>query len=156
MKKVFKTFMALVLAVFTLAGCAKEVTPIDGAQFEAKAEELGYFVYDQSDMTKEDNPLIDQSVCAFSKYDQNLTFEFDVYLEEKDAIDLFNYLVVSFEYAREKGTKATVVQEENFYQMSLDDTYFYYVRRAGKTLFISVTTEVYKADVIAMAEAIGY
>lgn len=166
-KNILRSMLALATSMCLLVGCGQgdtssstapvEVKPITGAQFKEIAEGLNYYVYDQSELTQRDNELVSESYVAFSLYDQNLTFEFDVYKEEQGAIDLYDYLVASMESGKSAFENCTLTQTDQKYQLDVpDEGYFYYVFRAEKSIYIAFTTYAYREDVLALAQAMGY
>lgn len=130
---------------------------IDGPKFEEIAEGLNYFVYDQSSLTAQDNPAIEQSYIAFSKDDQTLNFEFDVYKDVADTNALYTYLVGTLENNKETLANPVASATDNRYMLESDsDGYFYYVCKADRSIFIAFTQYQYKPQVIELATAMGY
>lgn len=160
-----KRIISIIACLCLTLGCiacgnqaeAEKLTAVTGDEFEQKAKDLAFFVYDQTEMTKADNALIDKAYVAFSKVDQNVTIEFDIYQEEQGAIDLYEYLTKSLEGGKDNFVNPVLTKTDHSLMLEAEtDGYFYYVCRIDRTVYLSFIPYGSKDVAMVLARELGY
>ncbi|MCL2672140.1 MAG: hypothetical protein FWF10_08910 [Clostridiales bacterium] len=156
MKKRMAFLLALLFLLAAAGGCQSDRTPINAAEFQAKAEAAGLLVVDAIEQVPEG--AVEAYLIAVAGIDAiEYQIEFIVMPSVEEAIDAYQQNYTVFEAKKGSVSSYTSMNMRNFsyYKLSTNGMY-YVISRIDNTFIYIDADDAYKGAINDFLKAIGY